>query len=148
MALSSHTVHFYAILYSIIPQLLIIFVFNLARPLLIKHINNFHIINIEKKEMKMKLKKKTVLKEDKRKIKTFIWPLSGNANEVFLAGDFNGWKPEPMAKGETGFHGTVKLEPGVYQYKFVVDGEWQVDPSAMENAQNDFGTANSILRLG
>ena len=99
----------------------------------------------------MKLKKKTTAqkqqppaKQDNGKFETFMWPL-GNAKEVCLAGDFNNWKPEPMTKCDDRFCATVKLEPGVYQYKFVVDGVWKVDPSAKGNAENEFGTANSVL---
>ena len=93
----------------------------------------------------MKLKKKAFVKEDKSKVSTFTWPLVENVSEVCLAGDFNKWKPEPMKKCECGFVGSVKLEPGVYQYKFVVDGQWRIDPSALENAKNDFGSTNSVL---
>lgn len=109
-----------------------------------------------KEEIEMKQKKQTAMKkqqvqlkevkpQEKKKVQTFVWPLSGNVNEVCLAGDFNDWKPAPMVKRETGFHATVKLDPGVYQYKFIVDGQWQVDPCAKGNAINDFGTANSVL---
>jgi phosphotransferase system HPr (HPr) family protein len=83
----------------------------------------------------------------KKKAQSFMWPLSGKVNEVLLAGDFNNWKPEPMSKREKEFHASMKLEPGVYQYKFVVDGQWQVDPYAKENTQNDFGTVNSVLQV-
>ncbi|MFA6294582.1 MAG: HPr family phosphocarrier protein [Victivallales bacterium] len=107
-----------------------------------------------KQEYEMKQKKQAVLKQqsrakqvkqDKKKGQTFVWPLTENVNEVLLAGDFNNWNPEPMAKCENGFHAAVELKPGVYQYKFVVDGQWQVDPFAKGNARNDFGTTNSVL---
>lgn len=108
-----------------------------------------------KEETEMKLGKQSAVKQqahakqvkphDKKKAQTFVWPLGGNVNEVCLAGDFNDWKPEPMTKRETGFHASLKLEPGVYQYKFVVDGEWQLDPCAKGNAINGFGTTNSVL---
>lgn len=84
------------------------------------------------------------VKKENVKLQTFVWPL-GNVKEVYLAGNFNQWKPEPMAKSDAGFLTTVKLDPGVYQYKFIVDGQWLADPSASENTQNEFGTANSVL---
>ncbi len=109
---------------------------------------------VPKENSEMKQLKQTAVKQqqampeqDTRKIQTFAWTLNGNVKEVCLVGDFNKWKPEPMAKCENGFRTTVKLEPGVYQYKFVVDGVWKVDPSAKGIAQNDFGTANSVLRV-
>lgn len=103
-------------------------------------------------EDEMEQKKKTIVKrtlapvkQDKKKVQTFVFPHNGTVNEVLLAGDFNDWTPEPMAKRDSGFHAAVKLEPGVYQYKFVVDGQWQMDPFSKGNVQNDFGTANSVL---
>jgi len=80
-----------------------------------------------------------------KKVQTFQWPLTGNENEVHLAGDFNHWHPEPMSRHETGFHAAVELDPGVYQYKFIVDGQWQADPASKENAPNGFGTMNSVV---
>lgn len=100
-----------------------------------------------KREAEMKLKKKSPVKVDRKKIGVFTWPLGENVKEVCLAGDFNSWKPEPMIKNGNGFTGTVKLDPGVYQYKFVVDGVWQIDPSAKEHIMNDLGSANSVLRI-
>ncbi|MFA6293490.1 MAG: glycogen-binding domain-containing protein [Victivallales bacterium] len=86
------------------------------------------------------------VKQDNGKFNTFMWPL-GNVKEVCLAGDFNDWKPEPMRKDVDGFRATVKLKAGLYQYKFVVDGEWQVDPFAKGNALNEFGTVNSVVLI-
>ncbi len=100
---------------------------------------------VNSKEAEMKQKKKMVEKLEKKRVQTFVWPLTGNVNEVCLAGDFNNWNPEPMTKLENRFLATVKLDPGVYQYKFVVDGQWQVDPCSKGNAQNDFGTNNSVV---
>lgn len=44
-----------------------------------------------------------------------------------IAGDFNGWQPQPMeAEGEH-WTFTVRLSPGVYNYAFVdADGDWFV----------------------
>jgi hypothetical protein len=38
------------------------------------------------------------------------------------------------------------LPPGIYEYRFVVDGEWVTDPKAAEAVPNPFGSSNSILR--
>ena len=107
---------------------------------------------VRKKNSEIKHLKQMAVKQpqivaglDTKKAQTFMWTLNGNVKEVCLAGDFNKWKPEPMEKCENGFRATLKLEPGVYQYKFVVDGVWKVDPSAKRIAQNDFGTSNSVL---
>ena len=39
----------------------------------------------------------------------------------------------------------MMLEPGTYEYKFVVDGEWKLDSNNPNFAPNDLGTLNSVL---
>lgn len=73
------------------------------------------------------------------------------AREVFLAGTFNDWKygATPMARADGGkWVADLTLHPGVYEYRFVVDGEWRLDPNNMESVPNPFGEANSLLILG
>lgn len=69
---------------------------------------------------------------------------------VNLAGEFNDWNPTdlrmegPDAKGQ--FTIRVTLEPGIYQYKFVVEGdEWIADP---ENIHHTGADDNSVLWVG
>ena len=68
---------------------------------------------------------------------------------VYLAGDFNQWDPaaKKMAyKAKDGIYAaTVKLVPGEYQYKFVIDGTWCADPENVNSVQNDQGTFNSVV---
>ena len=69
------------------------------------------------------------------------------ANQVFLAGDFNGWNGSatPMAKGSDGVWSTVvNLAEGDHEYKFVVDGQWIADPDNPVTV-GDFG--NSAVRV-
>jgi PAS domain S-box-containing protein len=40
---------------------------------------------------------------------------------------------------------TDYLEPGLYEYRFVVDGVWQNDPQCTGRRENDFGTENCVL---
>jgi 1,4-alpha-glucan branching enzyme len=80
---------------------------------------------------------------------------STEARKVILIGDFNNWNPQkhPMKKkwNEMWWNGTwektVMLPPGQYEYKFLVDGEWTIDPQNIQTSQNDFGALNSILNL-
>ncbi len=71
------------------------------------------------------------------------------AREVKIAGDFSGWVPIDnimiQQKGEKIWRGTVKLKPGTYQYKFVVDGEWKTDPYNPEVVTGELGVSNSLL---
>ncbi len=70
-----------------------------------------------------------------------------NAKTVFLAGDFNNWSPNTLAmKQENGeWIFTVHLSPGKHLYKFVVDGQWIMDPGNELWEQNEFHTGNSVL---
>jgi chromosome partitioning protein len=56
-----------------------------------------------------------------------------DARAVRLAGDFNRWNPEnePLfdLSGCGLWQKTVPLPPGRYQYKYVVDGNWVLDPA-------------------
>jgi 1,4-alpha-glucan branching enzyme len=42
---------------------------------------------------------------------------------------------------------SVQLTPGHYQYKFIVNGEWILDPLARENVWNQHGTLNSVVEV-
>lgn len=52
------------------------------------------------------------------------------AKRVFLAGSFNEWSPaaNPLQKTDSGWVAYEFLPAGNYEYKFVVDGRWMVDP--------------------
>ena len=71
------------------------------------------------------------------------------AKIVQAAGDFNGWNPERTPLEQTadgGWTVTLPLEPGRYEYQFVVDGtEWIGDPFASEQNADGFGSRNAVL---
>jgi len=74
------------------------------------------------------------------------------AHTVAIAGDFNGWSPQANIledSDEDGIWiGTLKLEPGRYEYMFVLDGEkWFPDPNALRYVKDGFGNKNAILEL-
>ncbi len=74
-----------------------------------------------------------------------------DAHEVYLAGTFNQWDPRrtPLKKRrDGGWHLAIRLSPGRYQYRFVVDGVWTTDPKALETVPNPFGSENSIVVIG
>ena len=72
-------------------------------------------------------------------------------SDVYLAGDFNDWNPADKrladANGDGIYSATVLLAPGEYEYKFVINGTWCVDPNCKEWRQNSLGTLNSVLRV-
>jgi len=58
----------------------------------------------------------------------FAWNKGGKA--VFLAGNFNQWKEKiQMKQSRNDFFSIQSLPPGTYQYRFIVDGNWEVDPT-------------------
>lgn len=78
------------------------------------------------------------------------------ANQVLLAGTFNQWSPVGlvMTKTEDGWELPYVLRPGNYQYKFIVDGRWTLDPNALtmsdgKGEQNNFISCqpNFVFRL-
>lgn len=73
-----------------------------------------------------------------------------NAKEVFVAGDFNDWNSTqyPMRKFKDGiWKKSMKLKPGRFEYKFVVDGDWWTDPQNPERQATPFGAENSIVTV-
>ena len=70
------------------------------------------------------------------------------AQQGFVAGDFTNWKPVAMhRKAGGGFEMTLPVSPGVYQYKFLLDGRWVVDPDNSSFAISPIGTINSVAHL-
>jgi len=75
---------------------------------------------------------------------TFVWPYNGH--QVYFACSVNNWEPVEMKKKDGQFVHEMVLLPGVYEYKFVVDGKWCYD--IMAPLTNDgFGGKNNIARV-
>jgi 1,4-alpha-glucan branching enzyme len=69
------------------------------------------------------------------------------AKLVSLVGNFNHWDElaNPMKKNKTGeWKTSLALEPGVYQYRFLVDGTWESDPLCDACVPNEFGSRNCV----
>lgn len=69
-------------------------------------------------------------------------------SEVLVAGSFNGWDPgrhqlKPATNGE--YRLIVYLPKGRYEYKFVVNGTWCVDPECEDWQPNGMGSINSVI---
>ncbi len=70
------------------------------------------------------------------------------ACRVYLAGSFNAWDPtaHPLKKDKRGLWKTsIILDPGIYQYRFVVDGEWKADPYPSGRRMDGSITYHSVL---
>jgi 1,4-alpha-glucan branching enzyme len=68
-------------------------------------------------------------------------------SEVFIAGSFNDWNPanSKLAYRDGVFCRTLLLPKGRYEYKFVVNGVWCVDPACSEWMPNGMGSLNSVV---
>lgn len=73
-----------------------------------------------------------------------------SAKHVEIAGDFNHWIPESLVffEAEGVWKKVLSVPSGSHRYKFIVDGEWQVDPHHPVYRQNDFGTQDTYLEVG
>ena len=81
---------------------------------------------------------------------TFIL-VAPQARTVALAGDFDGWDPArmPLRREGSGLWTVdVPLQPGRYQYAFVVDGRrFVADPAAPRAVGDDFGQPSSVVTV-
>ena len=72
-------------------------------------------------------------------------------SSVFVAGTFNNWNPSQIQlrdNPESGvYRATLMLARGCYEYKFVVNGEWHVDPNCSDMVRNAHGTLNSVMSV-
>ncbi len=84
-----------------------------------------------------------------------LGPVSGfklagfaNAHNVFVAGNFNNWKPDELRMKHEGnvWHLDVPLNAGNYSYKFIVDGNWMTDPLNPHQV-GEGGETNSLLSI-
>lgn len=98
-------------------------------------------------------KSKPVVKESKTRSNKRIKFIYNDepGKKVYLAGNFNNWTPyekQLKDKKKTGvYEYSVILPKGKYEYKFVVDDKWTMDPNCPEWTHNDMGTLNSVVTV-
>ena len=76
--------------------------------------------------------------------------MAPEAREVFLSGSFNDWSPasDALKQNRSGiWKKEKKLAPGTYEYKFIVDGVWVVDPNCPTTVTDAHGSINSLLEV-
>jgi 1,4-alpha-glucan branching enzyme len=89
-----------------------------------------------------------VIRKNKSEV-TFVYRADKPAKAVHVVGSFNDWDATSgkMQKVKGEWLKRISLQPGRYEYKFLVDGQWQTDPDASETTRNGFGSDNSVLQL-
>ena len=72
-----------------------------------------------------------------------------DASVVVLTGSFNNWHQSQLLFAREGDEWVcrVDLDPGVYRYKFIVDGDWLLDPSNPDTAEDEDGNVNNVLEV-
>lgn len=80
-------------------------------------------------------------------IARFYLPGEKSAKKVFISGTFNNWSTSqtPMKFMGNGWMVDLKLSPGKYAYKFIVDGRWKTDPSNTQRERGGAGSDNSVV---
>jgi len=70
-----------------------------------------------------------------------------DAKTVIVSGSFNGWNEKGYRMTRQGGKWIlpIYLPPGKYSYKFIVDGNWMIDPSNKLYEQNEYNNFNSVL---
>lgn len=84
-----------------------------------------------------------------RQKQTFSYKAAG-AMSVLLAGDFTKWQEEALPMKQTRkdlWQKTLELEPGIYHYRFIVDGRWQNDPECILRIPNPYGGEDCVRHV-
>ncbi|MFZ5801966.1 MAG: AAA family ATPase [Candidatus Omnitrophota bacterium] len=77
--------------------------------------------------------------------------MTRGAKTVEIAGDFNQWIPEPLVPRDDGrclWQKVVPIPAHGSRYKFIVDGEWKLDPYQMAQKENLHGFQDSYWEGG
>ena len=72
------------------------------------------------------------------------------ASDVRVTGDFTGWSRGGIPlwdEGDGSWRTLLSLEPGVYEYRMVVDGDWADHDEALDRVDNPYGGENCILTV-
>jgi chromosome partitioning protein len=75
---------------------------------------------------------------------------AGSAENVYVVGEFNQWAMDEtsrLVKDNGVWKRRVDLKPGLYKYRFVVDGKWTQDPENPVSEKNPFGELDSVLTV-
>jgi len=84
-----------------------------------------------------------------KKMRVYFELEAPTAREVILCGSFNEWDlgSKPLKQSKSGKWRTYRmLEPGVYEYRYRVDGAWRND-TASEQVPNAYGSHNSVCTV-
>lgn len=72
---------------------------------------------------------------------------AGQAKSVKVKGEFNAWNPTELVKKDDTYSIDLTLNPGNYQYVFVLDGKEKRDFANADSVSNGMGSWNSVIRI-
>jgi len=93
-----------------------------------------------------------ILKEKLPRLTEVVFSVfAPDAKEVYVAGEFNGWKRDDSSRMEAK-NGTwfkrVNLRSGRrYHYRFILDGKWTEDPRNPLKETNPYGEMDSLIEV-
>jgi chromosome partitioning protein len=100
-------------------------------------------------EMKEKIRQ--IVKKERPALKEVVFTIAApEAKDVFVAGDFNGWKTDDASRMEPNngaWQKRFSLKAGKYRYRFVVDGRWTDDPANGLRETNPYGESDSLIEI-
>ncbi len=119
--------------------------FSLAREIITQETTATPALALEKKM-------KQILKEKLPQINQVVFSVAApDAKEVYLVGDFNGWKVDDSTRMQRGdnanWRKSMTLKNGKYRYRFVIDGAWTEDTNNPSKETNPYGTMDSLLEV-
>jgi 5'-AMP-activated protein kinase regulatory beta subunit len=81
-------------------------------------------------------------------VKALLGWAAGTAQSVEVKGSYDGWGPARRLQKQPDGSWSIAayLSPGVYQYKYVVDGVWRFNPSSPVVRDED-GNLNNVLEV-
>lgn len=110
-------------------------------------------LNAKPKSAAAARKTKCATRETVAKKRVVLSVKAEPGSTVYVAGSFNDWNATEKKlvdkRGDGVFTTTLTLAPGIYEYKFIINGIWTLDPDPDRDwTQNGLGTLNSVLRVG
>jgi hypothetical protein len=70
---------------------------------------------------------------------------AADASGVELTGDLTDWQPLAMQRTDDGWELRLAVEPGLYRFGFLVDGEWYLPEDADGRTTDDWGNEQATL---
>jgi chromosome partitioning protein len=108
-------------------------------------------VKIPEPAINIREKMRAIVKKEKPALKEVVFTINApEAKDVFVAGDFNGWKTDDASRMESGdgaWQKRLNLKNGKYHYRFVIDGRWTDDPANELRETNPYGETDSLIEI-